>query len=358
MPNFKLRLTKSTQQQLNQKLESARQLGDVRMVKRITAILLVSQGIDKTIIISVLQVSCEAIRLWTIAFLSTGPAALKSKKSPGRKPKLTKTQKKELKQMIVKGPQKTGYLSACWRSPMIQDLIYKKFNVFYAVHYIAELLKNMGFTYQKSCFVSDHLDHEKRQQWITEKWPEIMRLAQQKNAYVLFGDEASFPQWGSLSYTWALKGKQPQQKTSGKRKAYKVFGLIDYFTGRFFHQGHEGRLNSESYIAFLKEVLSKTRKHLILIQDGARYHTSRLVKNFLEASKERLTVYQLPGYSPDYNPIEKLWKEVKKEGTHLKYFPTFDSLKAEVREALLQFENARAKVLSLCGFYQNMLIVA
>src|SRR5574341_747018 len=116
MPNFKLRLTKSTQQQLNQMLESARRLGDVRMVKRITAILLVNQGIDNAIIISVLQVSCEAIRLWTIAFLSTGPAALKSKKFPGRKPKLTKTQKKELRQMIVKGPQKTEYLSACWRS--------------------------------------------------------------------------------------------------------------------------------------------------------------------------------------------------------------------------------------------------
>lgn len=354
MPNFKLRLTKSTQHQLNQLLESARRFGDVRMAKRVTTILLLNNAVDETVIISVLQVSQEAIRLWTIAFLSTGPEALKSKKSPGRKSKLTKTQKKELKQMIIKGPQQAGYLSACWRSPMVQDLIYRKFGVFYAIHYIAELLKNMGFTFQKACFVSDHLDHEKRQQWINEKWPEIMRLAQQKNAYVLFGDEASFPQWGTLSYTWALKGQQPTQKTSGKRKAYKVFGLIDYFTGRFFHQGHEGRLNSESYIAFLKEVLSKTRKHLILIQDGARYHTSRLVKNFFEACKDRLTVYQLPGYSPDYNPIEKLWKEIKKEGTHLKYFPTFESLITEVQEALLQFENAKAKVLSLCGFYQEL----
>ena len=354
MPSFKLRVTKSTQHQLNQILESARRLGDVRMVKRITTILLLNNGVDDAVIISVLQVSQEAIRLWTIAFLSTGPEALKSKKSPGRKPKLTKTQKKELKQMIVTGPQQAGYLSACWRSPMIQDLIYRKFGVFYAVHYIAALLKNMGFTFQKACFVSDHLDQEQRQQWIKEKWPEIMRLAQQKNAYVLFGDEASFPQWGTLSYTWALKGQQPTQKTSGKRKAYKVFGLIDYFTGRLFHQGHEGRLNSESYIAFLKEVLSKTRKHLILIQDGARYHTSRLVKNFFEACKDRLTVYQLPGYSPDYNPIEKLWKEIKKEGTHLKYFPTFEALITEVQEALLHFENAKAKVLSLCGFYQEM----
>ena len=40
-------------------------------------------------------------------------------------------------------------------------------------------------------------------------------------------------------------------KTSGKRKGYKVFGAIDYFTGRLCYQGQEGRINSDAYIAFL-----------------------------------------------------------------------------------------------------------
>ena len=52
----------------------------------------------------------------------------------------------------------------------------------------------------------------------------------------MFGDEASFPQWGTLSYTWAEKGKTPIIETSGKRKGYKVFGLIEYWTGKFFVQ--------------------------------------------------------------------------------------------------------------------------
>ena len=82
---------------------------------------------------------------------------------------------------------------------MIQSLIYERFGVFYSVHYISQLLKNMGFSYQKAKFVADHKDPEKRKKWLKEKWPEIFRLAQKKNAYVLFGDEASFPQWGSLT---------------------------------------------------------------------------------------------------------------------------------------------------------------
>jgi hypothetical protein len=80
---------------------------------------------------------------------------------------------------------------------------------------------------------------------------------------------------------WALRGQRPGVKTSGKRRGYKVFGLIDYFSGRFFCKGHEkGRLNSESFEAFLTEVLSATRKHIILIQNGAKYHTSKVMKRF------------------------------------------------------------------------------
>ncbi|MFQ5874817.1 MAG: transposase, partial [Dehalococcoidia bacterium] len=95
-------------------------------------------------------------------------------------------------------------------------------------------------------------------------------MAHRLKALVLFGDEASFAQWGSLSYTWAPKGHQPtvktSGKTSGKRKAYKVFGLIDYLCGRLFYKTHTGRFNSESYAAFLLEVLAQTNQHIILIQ--------------------------------------------------------------------------------------------
>lgn len=212
----------------------------------------------------------------------------------------------------------------------------------------------MGFSYQKAKFVSDHKDPEKRKKWLEEEWSEILKLAKEKNAHILFGDEASFPQWGSLSYTWAKKGQQPVVKTSGTRKGYKVLGLIDYFTGRFLSKGHEGRLNSEIYALFLEEVLSKTTKHIILIQDGARYHTSNAMKKFFAKHSDRITVYRLPSYSPDYNPIEKLWKKIKEKEVHLHYFPTFESLKNKVQEALLRFHNLKEEVLSLFGFYREL----
>ena len=277
------------------------------MTKRILALIGVADRTLYSMIATTLNVSEESIRLWVNAFLLKGVGGLKYKKPSGKPSRLTKTQRKELAKLITKGPDKPGFSGACWRSPMIQWLISERFGVEYSVYYIPQLLKNMGFSYQKAKFVADHKDPEKRKQWLQKIWPEIIKLAEKKNAYILFGDEASFPQWGSLTYTWAKKGQQPLVKTSGTRRAYKIFGLIDYFSGRFFCKGHDkGRLNSESYEAFLTEVLSKTRKHIILIQDGASYHTSKAMKQFFTKKADRITVYDLPSYSPDYNPIEKL----------------------------------------------------
>ena len=144
---------------------------------------------------------------------------------------------------------------------MVQHVIDQRFGVFYAVHYISQLHQSLGFSYQKARFVSGHLDPAAREKWLAEQWPAILAVAKRKNAYLLFGDEASFPQWGTLTYTWARKGQQPTVPTSGKRRGYKVFGLIDDFTGRFFYQCHEGRLDSARYAAYLNGILSRTRKH-------------------------------------------------------------------------------------------------
>ena len=168
---------------------------------------------------------------------------------------------------------------------------------------------------------------------------------------ILFGDEASFAQGGSLSYTWAPKGEQPTVKTSGKRKGYKVFGLIDFGSGRLFWQGQTDRCNAESYMAFLADVLTQTEQHLLLIQDGARYHTSKAMQDFFAAHADRLTRYQLPSYSPDFNPIDYLWRNVKKDTTHLKYFADFVELQQKVDKTMQQLTTRPAEILGLMGRY-------
>lgn len=266
MLSIRITLSNETRKELSEICERAKTKGDLSTVKRIMAVTAFFGGESVSSICAVLMVSDESIRLWVKKLMIYGPKGLISKKIPGRKPRLTKTQRKELDRIISDSPHAAGFSGACWRSPMIQTLIYNRYGVFYSVHYISELLKNMGFSFRKAGFVPEKQDIEKRKEWLETAWPVILKTAEKKKAYILFGDEASFPQRGTLSYTWSKKGCQPVAKTSGIRKSYKVFGLIDCFH----------------------------------------------------------------------------------------YFPTFDSLKKKVNEALLNFKNLKHEILSLFVFYNEL----
>jgi transposase len=342
-------MSASYRKEVEHQLKTAQHLGSLRQVKYLLAILAVMDGQSGAQVAGVLRVHEKTVATWVRMFCCYGIQGAPRRKPTGRPPKLTPTQQAALVTVIDEGPVKAGCSGACWRSPLIQPLLYDRFGVFYNVFSIAQLLKHLGLSYQKAALVSDHLDENRRQVWRTTTWPQILRRAKERQGLLLFGDAASFPQWGTLTYTWARRGQQPQVKTSGKRKGYKVCGLIDYFTGPFFYQGQDGRLNSAASIAFLRRVLAHTTPPIILIQDGATYHTSAETTAFFAQHTARLQVVQLPTYSPDYNPIEKLWKKSKQQDTHLHYFPTFEALTEQVEQALLKLSNAPEEILALCS---------
>ena len=351
LKQFKLRFTPSTRERIEAKLRLAYASQNLRLVKRISALLQLGQGDTVAQVAETFGLGEQTVRDYLHAFLKRGLASLKYKRPPGRPRKLTGRQRQQVKAWVKAGPLKAGYECACWSTLMVQDLLEQRLGVSYHPHYVSTLLRDLGFSFQKARFVSDHLNETKRKAWMSETWPEIVRLAAAKQALILFGDEASFAQWGSLSYTWALRGQQPTVPTSGKRKGYKVFGLIDYRSGQFFYKGQTGRFNSQTYTEFLSEVLQKTQQHIILIQDGAKYHTSKATTQFFEAHSHRLTPFQLPAYSPDFNPIEFVWKKLKKRSTHLRYFRKFEALVHQVDEGLLYFSQTPSEITALMGKY-------
>ncbi len=344
-------LTAASRQALHKSLDEAYRRGDSQVAKRIHALLLLGERMSVSHVALVLNMGEQTIRNALKDYLLNGPPVSKKVRRQGRPPKLSKTQRKELGYLIDQGPQSCGYETACWSGPLISELIQNRFGVKYHPRYVCQLLKEMGFSYQKGRFASDHLNEVARLKWKTETWPKIVALAKEKKAPIFFGDEASFAQWGSLFYTWARRNEQPTVRTSGKRKGYKVFGLIDVISGEFLYKGQEDRFNSESYLCFLEEVLEITEGHIILVQDGARYHTSSVMKKFFALHADRLSVFQLPSYSPDFNPIEFLWKKVKKQATHLKYFAQFEHLVDSVETALLHFAEMPSEITSLVGQY-------
>jgi transposase len=340
-----------TVKQLKGELRKAYERGDLRAVRRLSVLVMIGERIGLPLILAAWHVSQQTVYNWLKAFVVKRWDSLRYRKAPGRPPRLTKTQKRRLCDLIEAGPEAAGYATGCWTSVLIQELIYQEFHVLYNRFYVCQLLHHLGFSYQKARFVSNHLDEEARQHWMQAEWPKILRQARQLGAPLLFGDEASFALWGSLSYTWAPRGHQPQVKTTGLRKGYKVFGAIEFFSGQLLYQGTEERFNSNSYQTFLVYLLSQFSGPILLIQDGARYHTSKATRQFIEAHQDRLIVYQLPSYSPDYNPIEYLWKKVKTKATHNRYFEEFVKLVQSVEEALVILAAQADEIRRLMGVY-------
>lgn len=350
----RIALTGGSRKALVARLQQAYDNHATRLIRRIHALLGLADGKSVWEMAQLLGVGEQTVRDWLHAFVLGGTDSLFYRPRSGRPPKLTATQRQELRQLVVDGPDAAGYSSACWTAGMIADLIHLRFKVDYAARYVCRLLDQLGFSYQKGKFSADHLDDEAAIVWLEQTWPEILRVAHEKQAVILFGDEASFAQWGSLGYTWALKGMQPTVQTSGIRRAYRAFGLLDCFGGAFFWQGLEGKFNSETYRAFLEWALSQIAGPIVLIQDNASYHTSGPSHAFYAAHADRLTVYQLPAYSPDLNPIEGLWQKVKEDATHLRYFSTFAALVAKVTESLTTFAGLPRELTSLVGEYREL----
>jgi transposase len=350
--SIRIQASNATVKAMQTRLQDAYRRDDVRLVRRPSVLRdLLTQTATVPVLCKRWGLSPSCLYAWQKAFLLRGLASLIYRHSGGRPEKLTPRQKKRLVELIEAGPLVVGLEPACWNSVLIRVLIWREFGVLYNRHYVCTLLSSMGFSFQKARFVSDHLDAAQRLVWLQDKWPAIVRAAKRGKGLILFEDEASFAQWGSRSYTWARRGHQPEVPTSGKRKGYKVFGAIEYFSGRLFFQGIEGRFNSDSYQAFLRMIMAQTTAHLFLIHDGARYHPSAATKAFLAAHRDRITEHPLPSYSPDYNPIEYLWKKMKQQATHNKYFKEFIELTVSVDKALAYFATHPDMVLGLFGRY-------
>ena len=94
------------------------------------------------------------------------------------------------------------------------------------------MLHTLGCSLHKARFVSEHLDTAQRLAWLTEPWPTIFRAAKRCTGLLVFAEEASVAQWGSVSYPWARRGRQPEVPTSGKRQGDKGCGAMAYVSGR------------------------------------------------------------------------------------------------------------------------------
>ncbi len=141
-----IHFTPSTVKALTDHFHAALRRGDSRLVKRIAALLFLADGFPVARAAARVGVRESTLYSWLHAFVRERFASLHYRTPPGRPAKLTPTQKRRLGALVEAGPEAAGYRTGCWNSALIQALIQREFGVLYNVHYVAELLRNLGFS--------------------------------------------------------------------------------------------------------------------------------------------------------------------------------------------------------------------
>ena len=175
--------------------------------------------------------------------------------------------------------------------------------------------------------------------------PEPKKKAQSRNLALIFTDEASFRQDSTLHATWSLIGQPPQVPVTGQRKSVKILGAVEIYRGEF-HYRRDEVFNAATYLKFLQQLAPYYRdRGAILVQDNASYHKDGDVWAWFSKNREWLEVHQLPAYSPEFNPAERLWWHTRKNGTHNRYFLSVDELMHTLRRVFREMQTRPSTIL-------------
>jgi transposase len=148
---------------------------------------------------------------------------------------------------------------------------------------------------------------------------------------VLFVDAAHFVYGPFLGYLWCLV-RLFVPGPSG-RKRYNVLAALDAVTHRVIRVSDHAYINAQSVCLLLEQVAAcGLRGPVTLVLDNARYQKCRAVQD--RARHLGIELLYLPGYSPNLNLIERLWKFVKKECLGCRVLPTYEAFTGAIDDCL------------------------
>jgi transposase len=192
---------------------------------------------------------------------------------------------------------------------------------------LRRLLKGHGLSWKKCRKVLPKANPEQREAFI-EHFSSLFEQVCQNETILLYVDEAHVHRDMDLGYTWAPKGQPAYRLSACASLADRInwYGVYNFTDGQCLIW-NEGNCDTEHTVGFLERVaawLGKTEHHVVIIWDGAPWH--RALRARERAQELGFQLIPLPGYSPDLNPIEGLWKWLREEVTQHHSYQTMRDL--------------------------------
>ena len=153
----------------------AAKAGNLRLQRRLRSILLCADGHTSGEIAHRLGTSRQKVSLWLKTYSKSGVEGLYDKPKSGRPQELTDIQSLCLCDIIDSGPVAYSLTTGVWTSPIIRNIIYEEFGVWYHDAHVRRLLKKFGFSVQRPKHLLANADAEKKTSWVRETYPSLKK---------------------------------------------------------------------------------------------------------------------------------------------------------------------------------------
>ena len=322
---------------------------DVLEALRIRAVRRIEQGESPELVIKALGMNRRTIYRWIARYRERGIDGLKATPLSGRPLKLSGAKLQWIfRTVVTKNPLQLRFPFALWTREMVQELIERKYGIRLSVVSVGRLLKKLGLSCQKPLMRAFQQDPILVQQWMEEDYPKIRQLARLQKAEIYFEDEAGVRSDHHVGTTWGMRGTTPVVRTTGARFSVNMISAITS-KGKMRFMTYAGKMKAPVFCQFLKRLIHNASKKIFLILDGHPVHRSLRVKKFVQATKGKLRLFFLPPYSPELNPDELVWNNVKgRIGRSSIKGP--DDFQEKVRSHLKSLQRTPEKI---CGFFKE-----
>ena len=166
-------------------------------------------------------------------------------------------------------------------------------------------------------------------------------------------DEVHFQQYGSRCLMWVPpEERDPVLLHHPTRRSVGYFGAVRLRDGKLVFRREEKRFNAVTFHTFLKclrQSSSRSGRRVVVVTDNARYHHAKLHAQWRNEQAPQFRLDFLPPYSPDLNPIERLWKLTRRLCLHNRYFPTLEDVTRSVESKFSEWTSGDEVVRRLCA---------
>jgi transposase len=279
-----------------------------RVAERARMILLSARGFTVQQIMDVFQVVDETLYKWLDRFEAEGPQGLYDRDRSGRPPEIDEAAQRELERILEQSPLEEGYAFTTWTTPLLKSHLKERMGIDVSDDTVRRTLHRLEFVWRRPRWKIDAQDphYAERMQAIAA----ALRQAQTSELTVLFEDETDVRRLPPLRQMWMRRGEQACVKVPASNGKFALYGVLDPLTGETFTSPYPKGKSCYTE-AFLAEVLARFEGQVLLVWDHASWHTSQMIENVV-AGYERLRVLLLPKRSPQENPVEDLWRQLKR----------------------------------------------